>query len=130
MADEDQIIYEYSAVGTVPIKTSGLKIQYFRWGMKHTVRPNGSIHITDPGIEYRKFMVSGVINGNDAKELNDVQMTTIVYSGVYPRLVKLYFDGDSTESNIEVAILDGDLTMSDKGNGWWDINVTFTEKTD
>ena len=128
MADEDQIIYEYSAVGTVPIKTSGLKIQYFRWGMKHKVRPDGKTVTSDPGIEYRKFVVTGTINGNDAKELNDVQMTTIVYDATYPRLVKLYFDGDSTEPNIKVAILDGDLTMSDMSNGWWDINVIFTER--
>ena len=128
MAVEDQIIYGYSAVGTIPIKTSGLKITYHRWGMKHTIRPDGKTVTSDPGIEYRKFMATGVITGVKAKELNDVQMTTIVYDATYPRLVKIYFTGAQTEANIEVAILDGDLTTNDKGNGWWDISVTFTER--
>lgn len=132
MADEAQVIYEYVNGSTISFKTNDLKITYHRWGMKISRRPNGIMHVDDPGIEYRIFTFTAVITGAVMKTLNDVQMAAITYSGAYPRITKIRFDGGGSNeiTNIEVAIPDGGLTVSDLGNGEWGIQCTMEEKTD
>ena len=130
MADEAQIIYEYVNGSTISFKTNDLKITYHRWGQKISRRPDGKMHVDDPGIEYRKFSFSAVITGNTMDTLDGVQMAAITYSGAYPLIQKIYWDGDSTETNIEVVIPDGGLVTSDMGNGFWNVQITMEEKTD
>jgi hypothetical protein len=130
MADEAQVIYEYTNGNTVEFKTDDLSITYHRHGMKISKRPDGKMYVDDPGIEYRKFTFSAVIPGADANEMNTVQMAAITYSGGYPRIQKIYLTGATTLTNIEVAIPDGGYTANDLGNGWWQVHCIMEEKTD
>ena len=131
MADE-QVIYEYTDGNTIDFPTNDLQWTYRRWGMKISRRPNGKMHVDDPGIEYRVFTFSSVITGAVMKTLDTVQMAAITYSGAYPRITKIRFDGGGSNeiTNIEVAIPDGGLTVSDLGNGQWGVQCTMEEKTD
>jgi len=130
MADEYQIQYEYSDGNTVNVKAYSFKVRYHRHGMKITRRPDGKMYVDDPGVEYRVFSFAGYISGNTMDTLDSVQMAAITYSGAYPRLKVVYWDGDSTETNIEVAIPDGGLTVEDMGFGWWHVEGVLEEKTD
>ena len=117
MADEAQVIYAYTAVGTVEFKTNDLSITYHRYGLKKSTRPDGKMYVDDPGVEYRKFSFTAIISGADMDELNTVHMAAITYSGLYPRITKIYFAGATTITDIEVFIPDGGLTGTDLGNG-------------
>ena len=128
MADEAQIIYEYSAAATISFKTNNLKIGYNRLFMTITARPDGKIYVDDPAIEQRTFTFSSIITGANMNTLNTVQTGAITYSGLYPRIQKIYFAGATTLTNIEVALTA--LTASDMGNGFWNCDITLTEKTD
>ena len=130
MADEEQVIYQYTAAGTVPFRTNDLSITYHKDGLKKSTRPDGKMYVDDPGVEYRKFSFTAIISGADMKELNDVQIAAITYSGVYPRITKIYFAGAVTITDIEVFIPDGGITGSDLGNGFWHIRALMEEKTD
>jgi len=130
MADEAQVIYEYSAAQTVEFKTNDLSITYHRHGLQKTIRPDGKMYVDDPGIEYRKFSFSAVISGADMNELNTVHTAAITYSGLYPRIQKIYFTGATTITNVEVFIPDGGLTGTDLGNGFWLVRCLMEEKTD
>jgi len=130
MADEYQVVYEYSAGNTVSFKTDDLAITYHRHGMKISRRPDGKMYVDDPGVEYRVFKFSGWLTGATQDTLDSVQMAAITYSGAYPRIQKIYWNGATTETNIEVAIPDGGLTVHDMGNGWWLVECTMEEKTD
>jgi len=128
MADVAQVIYEYAAASTISFKTNDLTISYHRYGFSISRRPDGKMHTDDPGIEYRKFTFSAIISGVTMNILNTVQMAAITYSGLYPRLTTINLDGDTTLSNIEIAITS--LSSTDLGNGWWGIQCTMEEKTD
>jgi hypothetical protein len=56
--------------------------------------------------------------------LDSVQMASITYGADYPRIQKIYWDGDSTETNIEVALTR--LEARDMGAGRWNVTVEFT----
>ena len=128
MADEYQVIYECSDGNTISFKTDDLKVNYHRDGLKVSRRPDGKMYVDDPGVEYRTFVFSALISGNDMDTLDGVQMAAITYSGAYPRIQKIYWDGDSTETNIEVVLTS--LSSADLGNGWWHVEITMEEKTD
>ena len=128
MADEAQIIYAYSAVGDVSIKTNDLKITYNRLLLTVTPRPDGKIYVDDPTIIQRVFSGTGIISGADMNELNTVQTAAIVYSGLYPRIKKIYFTGAVTIANVEVVLTS--FSGSDMGSGFWNVSFTMTEKTD
>ena len=128
MADEAQIIYAYSAVGDVSIKTNDLKITYNRLLLTVTPRPDGKIYVDDPTIIQRVFSGTGIISGADMNEMNTVQTAAIVYSGLYPRIKKIYFTGGVTIANVEVVLTS--FSGSDMGSGFWYVTFTMTEKTD
>ena len=130
MADEAQVIYAYTAAGTVEFKTNDLSITYHRYGLKKSTRPVGKMYVDDPGVEYRKFSFTAIISGANMNELNTVQMAAITYSGLYPRITKIFFVGATVIENIEVFIPDGGLTGTDLGNGFWHVRVLMEEKTD
>lgn len=128
MADEAQVIYEYTNGNTISIKTDNLTIEYRRLFMTITPRPDGKIYVDDPTVIQRVFSCTGVISGTNMNTLNTVQTGAITYSGAYPRLTTIYFAGAVTITNVEVAVTS--LTATDLGNGFWKVNITFTEKTD
>ena len=130
MADEAQVIYEYVSGSTISFITNDLLISYHRHGFSISRRPDGLMHTDDPGIEYRKFTFSALIKGAVLKTLHDVQMAAITYSGGYPRITKIRFDGGGSNeiTNIEIAIVS--LTTTDLGNGWWNVQCIMEEKTD
>lgn len=126
MADEYQIEYEYSAGNTLSFKTDDLAITYHRANMSVRTVIDGTRIVTDPGNAYRVFTFTAKISGNDMDTLDGVQMGSITYSGDYPRIKKIYWDGDSTETNIEVALTA--LTAKDLGSGRWQVSITLEEK--
>jgi len=128
MADEAQIIYEYSAGSDVSIKTNDLKITYNRLFMSVVERPDGKIYVDDPTVIQRVFTGTGLISGADMNEMNTVQTAAITYSGLYPRIQKIYFAGAVTITNVEVVLTA--FSGADAGNGFWNVSFTMTEKTD
>jgi hypothetical protein len=127
MADEAQIIYEYTNGNTVEFKTSDLKITYLRHNLVVRHRPDGNIYVDDPGLEQRTFTFSAIISGADMNEMNTVQMAGITYDATYPRIQKIYFAGATTITNIEVVLTA--LVGQDLGNGKWNCTITLTEYT-
>lgn len=126
MADEAQIIYEYTNGNDVSIKCNDLKIDTGRLFVKITARPDGNIYTDDPGIKQRTFTGTGVIAGADANELHDVQIASITFDGTYPRIKKIYWTGALTETNIPVS---GHFVFNDLGSGFWEVAFTLTEYT-
>ena len=124
MANEAQIIYEYSAGLDVSIKSNDLKIDPRRLFVDITARPDGKIYVDDPGIVQRVFTGTGEISGADANELHDVQMASITFDGTYPLIKKIYWTGAITESNIPVS---GHFVFEDLGNEMWGVTFTLTE---
>jgi hypothetical protein len=126
MVDEYQCEYEYSAGSTISFKTNDLNPRIRRPGLHVDTRVDGTRVVSDTGASYLEITCSAVINGNTMDTLHSVQTGAIVYSGGYPRLKKIYWDGDSTEANYEVALMDVD--PHDLNNGWWVVNLTFVGK--
>jgi hypothetical protein len=127
LADEYQIPWEYSDGNTISFKTNDLKITYHRRFMRVVTRKDGTRVVVDPNdTQYRVFSFSAVISGNTMDTLDGVMMGSITYSGAYPRITTLYWDGDSTETNIETAITS--LATEDLGNGYWRVHITMEEK--
>lgn len=126
MADEAQVIYEYTDGNTISFKTNDLQIKFTRPKMRIDTRVDGTIVVTDPGNSQVVLIFSATISGNDMDTLHGVQTGAITYSGGYPRVQKIYWDGDSTETNLEVALTS--MTVTDKGAGWWQVNITLMEK--
>ena len=127
MVDEYQVEYEYSAGNTISFKTNDLKIKYTRPFMHVDVRVDGTIIVTDPGLKQNIYTFTSTISGDNMDILDGVQRAAITYTGDYPRIKKVYWDGDSTETNVEVALTS--LEVLDRGAGWWRVAVTLTEKT-
>jgi hypothetical protein len=130
MADESQVIYEYTNGNTVEFKTDDLTIEIRRPLLKIYVLPDKKIKISDPAAYQRIFSCTSNISGADLKELHDVQIGAITYGAGFPRLQKVRFDGGGVNeiTNIEVALTS--LKVTDVGAGRWDVAVTFTEITD
>ena len=127
MADEAQVIYEYTAGNTISFKTSNLTITYNRLFMTVTSRPDGKIYVDDPGKAQRTFSCTSIITGATLATLNTVQTAAITYDATYPRLTTINLaTGTTALTNIEVALTD--LKVTDQGSGMWSVDVTFTER--
>ena len=126
MADEYQVTYEYSAGNSVTFKTNDLRIAYTRPKMVVDTRVDGVKVVTDPGYKQRIFSFTSKIAGATMNTLNTVQTAAITYTGAYPRITVIYFAGATTITNVEVALTS--LVATDVGAGWWDVNITLTEK--
>jgi hypothetical protein len=127
MADEYQIQYEYSDGNTIDFKTNDLKISYHRAFARIATRKDGTRVVIDPNdTQYRVFTFSAIISGNTMDTLDGVQMGSITYSGAYPRIQKIYWDGDSTESNIEVMLTQ--LEATQVSHNAWRVQITLEEK--
>ena len=126
MADEYQIQYEYVAASTIDFKTNDLEITYTRPKMFVDVRVDGTIVVSDRSNSQRIFTFSAIISGTDHSTLKGVQTAAIDYTGLYPRIQKIYYAGAVTESNIEVAMTS--FTALDLGPTGWLVNITLTEK--
>ena len=127
MADEAQIIYEYTNGNDVSIKTNDLTISYMRHGVQRTIRPDGNKYTDDPSIEYRVFSGTGIISGADQNEMNTVQMAAITFDASFPRIKKIYFTGATTLSNIVVELTH--FSSNDLGFGFWEVSFTMEEYT-
>ena len=125
MADEAQIIYEYTNGNTVEFKTNDLSIEYKRHGLEVSPRPDDKIYVDDPGVVQRIFTFSAIIPGADADEMDTVQKAAITYDATYPRIQKIYWTGATTETNIPVAITS--YVVSDQGTGQWEAQITMQE---
>jgi len=124
MADEYQCTYEYSAGNSITFKAL-LTVTYKRIEWVDT-RVDGTRVVTTTGQAYRVFSGTAMISGNTMDTLDGVQMGSITFSGAYPRITVVYWDGDSTETNVEVIMTN--LQVLDQGQGWWNVAVTFEEK--
>lgn len=125
MADEYQCTYEYTDGNTITFKTYDLKVTPVHPHLRIDTRVDGTRVVTDSGVSYRVITCTALIDGNTMDTLDSVQGAAIVYTGAYPRLTVLYWDGDSTETNIEVALVSCQAT--DLGS-WWHVSLTFEEK--
>jgi len=126
MADEAQVIYEYTNGNTISFKTDNLTISYQRLFMTITSRPDGKIYVDDPGKAQRTFSCTSIISGATLNTLNTVQTGAITYDATYPRLTTIYLAGGTTLTNIEVVLTE--LKATDQGNGFWSVDVTFKER--
>lgn len=126
MADEYQCEYEYSDGNTISFKTNDLKPRIVRPHLRIDTRVDGTRVVTDSGASYLVITCTSIVSGNTMDTLHSVQTGAITYSGAYPRLKKIYWDGDSTETNYEVALVDVDPL--DLGNGWWQVSLRFEGK--
>jgi len=127
MANESQIIYEYTNGNTVEIKTNDLSIDMQRLYVNVVARPDGKIYVDDPGIVQRVFTGTGTIVGADANELHDVQNASITFDGTYPRIQTITWKSGTTETNISVT---GHFVFGDLGSEFWSVKYTLTEYTD
>ncbi len=126
MANEYQVEWEYSSGNSVSIKTNDLKMQINREIYEDKVI-DGTIKITDTDNYQRIFTCSAMIPAADANTIHDQLIGgSIDYSGSYPRITKIYWDGSTTETNIEVYI--ANITLQDLGQGNWNIQLTMREK--
>ena len=126
MADEYQVEYEYSSGNTISFKTDDMRVTIVRSDLRIDTRVDGTRVVTDSGHSYRIITCTAFLVGDDMDTLDAVQNAAIVYSGDYPRLKKIYWDGDSTETNVEVALMD--VNTLDRGAGWWLVSLRFEGK--
>jgi hypothetical protein len=126
LVDEYHITYEYTAGNTITFKSNDLKVREARSHLRIDTRVDGTRVVTDPGHTYKIFTFSSIISGATMDSLDTVQSGVIDYTGAYPRVTVLYWNGTTTETNIEVAITD--LVATDLGSGWWHVAVTMEEK--
>ena len=126
MADEYQVIYEYTNGNTITFKTDDLRIEQVRSQLRVDTRVDGIRVVTDPGFSHKVFTFSAVRSGDDLDTLDGVQSGAITYSGAYPKIQKIYWDGDTFESNIEVALTS--MVELDRGAGWWLMSITMEQK--
>ena len=126
MADEYQVEYEYSAGNTISFKTDDMRVVTVRPDLRVDTRVDGTRVVTDSGISYRVITCTALLDGDTMDTLDAVQGAAIDYTGAYPRLKKIYWDGDSTETNVEVALMD--MNEIDRGAGWWLMSLRFEGK--
>ena len=127
MADEAQIIYEYSNGLDVSIRTNDLTITYQRAGVQRTIRANDKKYTDDPAITYRVFTGTGIISGADQEEMDNVQMAAITFDAAFPRIKLIYWTGAKTEANIVVELTA--FSANDLGFGFWEVSFTMEEYT-
>ena len=127
MADEAQVIYEYTNGNTVEFKTNDLTITWKRRGLEVNSRPDGNIYVDDPDVPQRTFTFTAVSSGADVNEMNTVQTGTIAYDATYPRIQKIYLSGVVTLTNIPVAVTA--FSATDLGSGHWEVSITMEEYT-
>jgi len=120
-----QIVYEYSAGNSITFPSNDMTVNYERLEWVDT-RVDGTRVVTSTGIGWRTFSGTARINGDTMDTLDGIQTGAITFSGAYPRLTVVYWDGDSTETNVEVRL--ARLQVLDKGQGWWDVSLFFEEK--
>jgi hypothetical protein len=125
LADEYQIQWEYTNGNTIDFKTDDLKITLTRPGLRLDTAIDGTILVTDPNNSKLIFNFTAVLSGNTMDTLHGVYTAAISYDGTYPRVQKIYWDGDSTETNIKTAMTK--LEATDLGAGWWNVAVTLEE---
>ena len=126
MADEYQVTWEYSAGNSITFKSNDLKVKEVRSHLQIDTRVDGTRVVTDPGYAYKTFTFTSIISAATMDTLDSVLSAAITYSGAYPRITTLYWNGATTETNIETAITD--LQATDLGSGWWSVAVTMEEK--
>ena len=126
MADEYQVTWEYSAGNSITFKSNDLRVQEIRSHLRIDTRVDGTRVVTDPGYAYKTFTFSSIISAATMNTLDSVLSGAITYSGAYPRITTLYWNGTTTETNIETAITS--LQATDLGSGWWHVAVTMEEK--
>lgn len=128
MADTAQVVYEYTAGNSISFFTENLSIEYRRTHMHVDVRVDGSIYVSDADIVQRIFRCTAQnVAGATINTLNTQYTGGIDYSGAYPRLTAIYLTGATTLANIEVAL--SKLKVTDMGQGYWAVDLEFTEKT-
>lgn len=126
MVDEYQIEYEYTNGNKISVKADSVNIDIIRPHLRVTTRVDGTRVVTDSGFSYPVITCTAMLSGDDADTLYGVQSGAITYTGAYPRLQKIYWDGDSTETNVEIALVDTKLI--DMGDGWWTVSLRFEGK--
>jgi len=124
MVDVYQCTYEYSAGNSISFK-AWLTVSYKRIEWVDT-RVDGTRVVTTTGQAYRIFTGTALIDGATMDTLDGVQMGAITFSGAYPRITVLYWNGATTETNIEVIMTN--LQVIDKAQGWWNVALTLEEK--
>ena len=125
LADEYQIQWEYTNGNTIDFKTSDLVIEFQRPGLRVDTAVDGTILVTDPDNSKLIFRFTAILSGNTMDTLHGVITGAISYDGTYPRVQKIYWDGDSTETNIKTVMTS--LSAKDLGAGWWEVSVTLEE---
>jgi hypothetical protein len=126
MADEYQVTYEYSAGNSITFKTDDLNIEYINPGYHEDVRVDGIIVVTDPGYSYKRFTFTAILEGATMDTFDTVLTGAIDHTGAYPRITKIYWNGATTETNIEVGR--PKVRTIDRSAGWWHVAVTLGEK--
>ena len=127
MADTYHVTYEYTSGNVINFRSNDLRIEIRRPLLRNILQPDGQIYSHDPDVSQLVFSGSSILSGDDMDTLHGVQTAGINYSGAYPRITVINWDGDSTETNIEVAMTR--LSILDRGRGWWQVFFEFTEKT-
>ena len=127
MADVAQVVYEHTNGNTISFFTRNLKITWTRPGLSIDGTVDKELIVTDTGAYQRIFSCTAKLSGDNLNTLNGWMIAAITYTGAYPRLTTVYLDGDTTLTNVEVAITS--LSAIDLGAGYWSVDVTFTEKT-
>lgn len=126
MAVTYQCTYEYVDGSTITFITNDMKVRIVRPLLKVHTMGDGTRKVSDPNVgDYLEITCTSIITGNTMDTLHSVQTGSITYSGAYPRLTVIYWDGDSTETNYEVALTE--LEAQDLGN-YWRVSLTFTGK--
>lgn len=126
MADEYQVEWEYVNGSSITFKTDDLNIEYINPRYREDVRVDGTIVVTDPGQSYRRFSFTALLTGDDMDTFDSVLVGAIDHTGAYPRITKIFWDGDSTEVNIEVGR--PKVRTLDRGAGYWTVHITMGQK--
>lgn len=121
-----QCTYTYSAGNSINFITNDMSIEIVRPSLRVYTRVDGTRVVADSNVgDYLVITCSAIISGDDMDTLHGVQTGSITYSGAYPQLSAIYWDGNSTEANYEVALTK--LSADDLGN-YWRVHLTFEGK--
>lgn len=123
----DIIEFEYSAGNTVSLPTDNLEIDYQRHRMKFDISADGDIMVNDQNIPQRTFSCSCLLDASKAKELNDHYVSDISYGDTYPKITTLYWEGETTETDILCAI--ASMKIVSRVDGQWNVSITLKERT-
>jgi len=129
MVDTYHVTYEYSAGNSINFLSNDLIINIRKPFTREIIQPDGGIYVHDPNVRQRVFTGSGVLSGANSNTIHDIENASIDYSGAYPRITVINWDGSTTETNIEVYIPDNGIHFRDLGRGWWRVSFEMREKT-